>query len=84
MSHHRPSPPRERFYLLAAALRALRRVPAARRVASAGSEPQRVSRPRPSAWFCSMTCQAFFWQRARRSFAMVDLTEEEKAAIRTP
>ena len=46
------------------------------------SELQRVSRPRPSAWFCSMTCQAFFWQRARGSSAMVDLTEEEKSAIR--
>jgi hypothetical protein len=46
------------------------------------SEPQRVSRPRPSVWFCSITCQAFFWQRARRSSAMVDLTEEEKSAIR--
>jgi hypothetical protein len=45
------------------------------------SEPERVSRPRPSVWFCSITCQAFFWQRARRSSAMVDLTEEEKAAI---
>ena len=45
-------------------------------------EPQRVSRPRLSVWFCSITCQAFFWQRARSSFAMVDLTEEEKAAIR--
>lgn len=42
-----------------------------------------MSRPRPSVWFCSITCQAFFWQRARRSFVMVDLTEEEKAAIRT-
>jgi hypothetical protein len=46
------------------------------------SEPQRVSRPRPSVWLCSITCQDFFWQRARRSFAMVDLTEEEKSAIR--
>jgi hypothetical protein len=45
-------------------------------------EPERVSRPRPPAWFCSITCQAFFWQRARRSFAMVDLTEEEKSALR--
>ena len=45
-------------------------------------EPQRVSRPRPSVWFCSITCQNFFWQRVRRSSAMVDLTEEEKAAIR--
>jgi len=46
-------------------------------------EPQRVNRPRPSVWFCSITCQAFFWQRARRSSVMVDLTEEEKAAIHT-
>ena len=47
------------------------------------SEPERVSRPRPSVWFCSIACQAFFWQRARKSSAMVDLTEEEKAAIGT-
>ena len=46
------------------------------------SEPQRVSRPRPSVWFCSITCQDFFWQRARRSSAMVDLTDEEKSAMR--
>lgn len=45
-------------------------------------EPQRVNRPRPTVWFCSIICQAFFWQRARRSTGMVDLTEEEKAAIR--
>lgn len=45
-------------------------------------EPQRVSRPRPPAWFCSMACQTFFWERARRSFAMVDLTDEEKSALR--
>jgi hypothetical protein len=45
-------------------------------------EPQRVSRPRPSVWFCSITCQDFFWQRARRSSAMVDLTDEEKSALR--
>ena len=44
-------------------------------------EPQRVSKPRPPAWFCSMACQTFFWERARRSFAMVDLTEEEKSAL---
>ena len=47
------------------------------------SEPQRVNRPRPSVWFCSITCQVFFWQRARRSYAMVDLTEEEKSAMRS-
>lgn len=44
-------------------------------------EPQRVSRPRAHVWFCSMACQAFYWARARR-FTVVDLTEEEKAAIR--
>mgnify|MGYP007019758346 CR=1 FL=1 len=45
-------------------------------------EPRRVSRPRPPAWFCSMACQTFFWERARRSLAMVDLTDEEKSALR--
>jgi hypothetical protein len=44
-------------------------------------EPQRVRNPRPPAWFCSMACQTFFWERARRSFAMVDLTDEEKSAL---
>ena len=45
-------------------------------------EPQRMSKPRPPAWFCSMACQTFFWERARRSLAMVDLTDEEKSALR--
>ena len=45
-------------------------------------EPQRVRSPRPPACFCSMACQSFFWQRVRRSSAMVDLTDEEKSAIR--
>lgn len=45
-------------------------------------EARRVSRPRPSVWFCSTTCQTLFWQRARKSSDMFDLTEEEKAAIR--
>ena len=45
-------------------------------------EPQRMSKPRPPAWFCSMACQTFFWERARRSFAMVDLADEEKSALR--
>ena len=45
-------------------------------------EPQRVRNPRSPAWFCSMACQTFFWERARRSSAMVDLTEEEKSALR--
>ena len=44
-------------------------------------DPVRSSRPRPSVWFCSIACQAFWWRLARRSFAMVDLTEQEKAAI---
>lgn len=45
-------------------------------------EPQRVRNPRSPAWFCSMACQTYFWERARRSFAMVDLTEEERSALR--
>jgi hypothetical protein len=45
-------------------------------------EPQRMSKPRPPAWFCSMACQTFFWERARRSPAMFDLTDEEKSALR--
>jgi uncharacterized protein DUF6511 len=32
-------------------------------------------------WFCSIACQAFWSRLARRSFAVVDLTEQEKAAI---
>ena len=45
-------------------------------------DPQRTSRPRPSVWFCSITCQGYFTGLARRSAAMVDLTEQEQAAIR--
>jgi hypothetical protein len=82
MSHASPVTVRERFvrwqprFLLCAVCR----------IPTHGfgwQEPQRVSRPRLSVWFCSITCQGFFWQRARRSCVMVDLTEEEKAAIRT-
>jgi predicted DNA binding protein len=29
-----------------------------------------------------MACQTLFWERARRSSAMVDLTEEEQSALR--
>ena len=29
-----------------------------------------------------MACQSLFWERARKSYAMVDLTEEEKSALR--
>jgi Family of unknown function (DUF6511) len=45
-------------------------------------EPRGTRQPRPSVWFCSTSCQRFFWERAWRSSAMVDLTEQEKAAIR--
>jgi hypothetical protein len=45
-------------------------------------DPLRAPRLGPSAWFCSMRCQRFFCLRARRSSAMVDLTEHEKAAMR--
>ncbi|MFI0397041.1 DUF6511 domain-containing protein [Paracoccus jiaweipingae] len=40
-----------------------------------------MRRPRPSVWFCSMPCQSFWTRLARERFAMVDLTEEERAAI---
>lgn len=82
MSHASPVTVRERFvrwqprFLLCAVCRSPTH-------GFGWQEPQRVSRPRLSVWFCSITCQGFFWQRARRSCVMVDLTEEEKAAIRT-
>jgi len=44
-------------------------------------DPVRSKQPRPSAWFCSMACQGFWSRLARRSSAVVDLTEIEKAAI---
>ena len=44
-------------------------------------DPHRSKRPRLSVWFCSMPCQSFWTQLARERFAMVDLTEEERAAI---
>lgn len=45
-------------------------------------DPLRPKRPRPSVWFCSMPCQSF-WTRMGSGgrLAMVDLTEEERAAI---
>jgi len=43
----------------------------------------RSKQPRPSVWFCSMACQGFWSRLARRSSAVVDLTEQEKAAIRS-
>ena len=82
MSHATPATARERFvrWQPRFELRAVCRSPTH---GFGWQEPRRVSRPRLSVWFCSVTCQAFFWQRARRSFVMVDLTDEEKAAIRT-
>jgi hypothetical protein len=46
-------------------------------------DPTRRRPPRPSAAFCGMACQGF-WTRlaARAAPAMVDLTEQEQAAIR--
>lgn len=44
-------------------------------------DPHRSKRPRPSVWFCSMPCQSLWTRLARERFAMVDLTEEEHAAI---
>tara|TARA_R110002073_G_scaffold110042_2_gene246140 strand:+ start:2098 stop:2385 length:288 start_codon:yes stop_codon:yes gene_type:complete len=38
-------------------------------------------RPQPSVWFCSMPCQGLWTRLARERFAMVDLTEEERAAV---
>ena len=46
-------------------------------------DPVRSKQPRPSVWFCSMACQGFWAHLARARWAMVDLTEQEKAAIRT-
>ena len=44
-------------------------------------DPVRSRQPRPSVWFCSIACQGFWTRLARERFAMVDLTEEERAAI---
>ena len=41
-----------------------------------------LSRPRPPVSFCSMACQDFWTRRARRSTAVIDLSEQERAAIR--
>ena len=38
--------------------------------------------PRPPVNFCSMACQDFWARRARRSTAVIDLSEQERAAIR--
>ena len=44
-------------------------------------DPHRSKRPRPSVWFCSMPCQSFWTRLARVRVAMVDLTDEERAAL---
>ena len=44
-------------------------------------DPHRSKRPRPSVWFCSMSCQGYWTRLARERVAMVDLTDEERAAI---
>jgi hypothetical protein len=44
-------------------------------------DPVQSKRPRPSVWFCSMPCQGLWTRLARERFAMVDLTEEERAAV---
>ena len=38
--------------------------------------------PRPQANFCSMACQDFWTRRARRGTAVIDLSDQERAAIR--
>jgi hypothetical protein len=45
-------------------------------------DPTSVKPPRPSVSFCSITCQGWWVRLARRSTAMVDLTEQERAAMR--
>ena len=46
-------------------------------------DPVRSKRPRVSVWFCSMACQAFWSSLAKLGLGMVDLTEQEQAAIRS-
>ena len=38
---------------------------------------------RSSVWFCSMSCQGYWSRLAKERLGMVDLTEQEQAAIRT-
>lgn len=45
-------------------------------------DPTSAKSPRPSVSFCSITCQGWWVRLARRSTAMVDLTEQERAAMR--
>jgi hypothetical protein len=45
-------------------------------------DPTLSKPPRPSVSFCSIICQAWWSRLAWRSIAMVDLSEQERAAIR--
>ncbi|MBU8542016.1 hypothetical protein J3S20_29620 [Roseomonas tokyonensis] len=45
-------------------------------------DPVPRKKPRPSVCFCCIACQAFWSRLAGRSSVMVDLTEQEKAAMR--
>jgi hypothetical protein len=45
-------------------------------------DPVKQKQRRPSVMFCSMVCQGFWSRLARRSPAMVDLSEQEQAAMR--
>ncbi|WP_240048517.1 DUF6511 domain-containing protein [Crenalkalicoccus roseus] len=45
-------------------------------------DPTSAKPQRPSVSFCSITCQVWWVRLARRSTAMVDLTEQERAALR--
>ncbi len=45
-------------------------------------DPVKQKQRRPSVMFCGMACQGFWSRLARRSPAMVDLTEQEQAAMR--
>lgn len=44
------------------------------------ADPWPSRAPRPPRWFCSRACQRF-WSERLREFGMVDLTEQEHAAI---
>ena len=44
--------------------------------------PQSPTRRRRMLWFCSRACQRFWSRLAKKGFGMVDLTEQEQAAIR--
>jgi len=45
-------------------------------------DPIPTRSPRRWVWFCSITCQDFWSRSAECSFGMVDLTEQERAALR--